>query len=62
MEGLFRAAAVFDGGLPAWEHLTLPITLDSTRALRFYETTDDVERLFVGTQTGQVLELTATCR
>ena len=61
-EGLFRAAAVFDGGLPAWEHLTLPITLDSTRALRFYETTDDVERLFVGTQTGQVLELTATCR
>lgn len=61
-EGLFRAAAVLDGGLPAWEHLTLPVALDSTRALRFYETTDDAERLFVGTQTGQVLELTATCR
>jgi hypothetical protein len=37
------------------------MTLDSTVSLRLYETHDLVDRLFVGTRLGQVVELTGTC-
>lgn len=63
-EGLFRAeAAGPDGGLPRWVAVpSLDARLDSMDSLRFYETHDSDDRLFVGTQTGQVLELTAPSR
>ena len=61
-EGLFRAdRAGTDGGLPGWVKVNLPVVLDSTESLKLFETRDVVDRLFVGTQTGQVVEVTATC-
>lgn len=58
-QGVFRAEASADGGLPSWT--PVPLTLDSTVSLRLYETHDLVDRLFVGTRQGQVVELTGTC-
>lgn len=61
-EGLFRAERVgTDGGLPGWVKVNLPVTLDSNESLRLFETHDTIDHLFVGTQTGQVVEVTATC-
>ena len=61
-EGLFRAEAVTDGGLPGWVKVSLPVSLDSTESLRLYETRDLTDRLFIGTTTGQIVEVTSTCR
>ncbi|MDP2273316.1 MAG: hypothetical protein Q8K32_21435 [Archangium sp.] len=61
-EGLFRAEAVADGGLPGWVKVNLPVNLDSTESVRLYETRDVADRLFIGTKTGQIVELTSTCR
>jgi hypothetical protein len=60
-QGVFRARKSSDGGLPGWEALSLPIAIDQTESLKLYETRDTTDRLFVGTRTGQVLELTGTC-
>ena len=62
--GVFRAEAApgVDGGLPRWVPVTvLNDALDTKTSLRLYETRDAVDRLFAGTRTGQVVELTATC-
>ncbi|MDP1824153.1 MAG: hypothetical protein Q8L48_12950 [Archangium sp.] len=62
--GVFRAEATAgpDGGLPAWVPVTvLNDALETKDALRLYETRDTTDRLFAGTRTGQVVELTATC-
>ena len=62
-QGLFRAqASGVDGGLPSWSRVTPPVALDSTESLKLFETKDPSgDRLFVGTRTGQVLELTGSC-
>ena len=61
--GVFRAEpSGVDGGLPGWVPLAqVNASLVSKDSLRLYETHDDVDRLFVGTKTGQVVELTSTC-
>ena len=60
--GVFRAeASSVDGGLPGWVPLAqVNASLGSKDALRLYETHDDFDRLFVGTKTGQVVELTTS--
>lgn len=60
-EGLFRAERV-DGGLPNWRPVSLAVPLESTESLKLFETIDDVDRLFVTTRTGQVVEVTGSCR
>lgn len=61
-EGLFRAERVADGGLPAWREVPLAVALESTESLRLFETVDDVDRLFIATRTGQVVEVTGSCQ
>ncbi len=61
-EGLFRAEAVSDGGLPGWVKVSVPVSFESTESLRLYETRDVVDRLFIGTKTGQIVEVTSSCR
>jgi hypothetical protein len=61
--GVFRAeASITDGGLPRWVALpNVNAALGTRQSLRLYETHDVVDRLFVGTVTGQVVELTGAC-
>jgi hypothetical protein len=62
-EGLFRAEApTVDGGLPGWKAVSLPVALDSTDSLRLFETRDERDRLFIGTKSGQVVEVIGSCR
>lgn len=61
-EGVFRVGPpATDGGLPRWAPVpAVNGALDELRDARLYETRDVQQRLFVGTRSGQVLELTGS--